>query len=111
MKHPLFKNANAQEELARLGKRVENRATGVGADATTIFEDVQLEHTSRDDAGCIFVTAQVVKNGTDLVFIAERVIYNPATEDNVPLGTETFGANVFSEWFATKRREGWRICQ
>lgn len=109
MKHPLFQNANAREDIARLTQKVANRAAGAEPKGRTVIDDVQLENPGNEELGCIYLTARTTEDGRDLLFIAERVIYNAAIDDNVPLGAETFRANSFSEWFATKRRKGWRI--
>lgn len=105
MKHPLFKSAHAMEDIARLKRKVENR---VDANRIPVIDDKQLENPDHEELGCIYLTATPTDDGRDLVFIAERMIYSSAIDDNVPLGAESFRAASFSEWFAQKKREGWR---
>ncbi len=113
MKHKLFASANGAEDVARLRQKVENRAADAESEGRRVIDDVQLENPKDESQGCIYLTATTSDDGKDLVFIAERCIYNPAIDDNVPLGAETFRANSFSEWFAAKPclgcKQAWRM--
>jgi hypothetical protein len=99
------------EDIARLKQRVAGRETSAADDeGRVLIEDAQMENPKNEELGCIYLTARRTSDGRDLIFIAERCIYNPATDDNVPLGGETFRAASFSEWLAEKVRAGWRFC-
>lgn len=109
MKHPLFKSAHGAEDVARLTTRVERRES-LDYNGRPLIDDAQLENPKHEELGCIYLTATITDDGLDLLFIAERVIFSPATGENLPLGAESFRANTFSHWLATKRAAGWRFC-
>lgn len=76
----------------------------------SFISDGWLEHeTDGDTLGIICINAERTDDGRSLVFVAERLLWVEARDENVTLEVETFKASEFSTWFEKKVGAGWRV--